>query len=248
MLNSQDLRGELEIVVVPEPAGPSAAVLRRIEETWRREKSERGDQLFNEPLFTVIGRGKRRLEGCFVDYKWFLAQLRDPTLYPHLGIHCLAVSGLLECDAGVVFGLRSGATSQDQGRWELVPSGGIDRGSQCADGRVSCQRQLLIELEEELGLPQAEVTPPEPFLLVEDSETHVIDIGMHVRSLIPGEALMRRFGALASREYDELIVVPRLSLPGFLAQQGDRVVAVSRALLQGCSESLFVTDDGAAGV
>jgi hypothetical protein len=232
MLKVQELRGELDIVIVAAPKVPSDLLLRRVDEIWQREKAARGDQLTNSAIFAVTRCDARRLEGHFVEYKWFLAQLRDAELFADLDIHCLAVSGLVETDAGFVFGLRNTATSQDQGRWELVPSGGIDRSSETEDGRVSYQRQLIIELQEELGLAASEIAPPEPFLLIEDSETHVIDIGQHVRSLVPGKALLQSFETRTNQEYDKLILVPQPALSTFLAEQGERVVAVSRALLR----------------
>src|SRR6185436_11596806 len=91
------------------------------------------------------------------DYRSFLAQLREPSLYPALQVRTLAVSALVAVGTKVALGKRALHVTQDPGKWELVPSGGITPDALRVGGERAAHEQVLLELEEELGLPRSAV-------------------------------------------------------------------------------------------
>lgn len=232
MLRDLPCEGAVEIAVVAQSRQPSAATLRRVEDIWRLEQERRGGALFNGRVFSVDRWQDGRIEGNFVDYMWLLAQWRDPRLFLELEVTSLSVSGLLTGPSGIAFGRRGRQTSQNPGCWELIPSGGIDEGCIDAAGVPQADRQILSELDEELGLTPQEVEAPRAFLLIEDGEAHVVDIGYELTTALDGKAIEQRFAALAEPEYEALEIVPWPALPAFLAEHERQIVGVSKLLLQ----------------
>src|SRR5579859_3764895 len=204
----------------------------RVEEMWRQEQTKRGTSLFNGAILSVVSHSPERIEVGITEYRRFLAQRRDPTLFGKLGVRPLAVSGLMRCRDGVVLGRRSNASTQDAGRWELVPSGGVDARAVGADGAVSLIGQLMVELREETGCPAAAVTSAEPFLLVEDSGSQVIDIGIDLVLDLDAASVLAAHRSGATDEYALLRIVPDSELTTFVSQARPPVVEVSRALLE----------------
>jgi 8-oxo-dGTP pyrophosphatase MutT (NUDIX family) len=206
-------------------AAPSldAATQRIVDVIWEREQRQR-PAMFDGQVFSLIAQEGHILRGCLVSYRRFIAQRRDPTLFPLLRVRPLAVSGLLNCRDGLVFGQRATATTQDGGRWELAPSGGIDANT------PTPRDALMQELAEELGCPAASVTAATAFALVEDDATHTVDIGYALETNLSGAELRGCYLQTASAEYDAVAIVSRDALSTFLAAHD--VIEVSHALLK----------------
>jgi hypothetical protein len=143
----------------------------------------------------------------------------------------VGVSGLFQCAGGVVFGRRAAALMQDPGQWELVPSGGLDTARLRVGGQVDYRAQILTELHEELGIAAASVSEIRPYCLVEDTDSHVMDIGIALASPLSAAAVLRLHRGAAMPEYDELRIIAPAGAAAFAHAQGPRLVAVSAALL-----------------
>jgi hypothetical protein len=204
---------------------------RRVEALWRDEQAQRGASLFNGTLLSVVSHTSERIEAGITEYRRFVAQRRDPALFAELKARPLAVSGLTRCRDGIIFGRRSKTSTQDAGRWELVPSGGVDGRAVQPGGSVSLTRQLMEELREEVGCSSAAVTFAEPFLLVEDTETGVVDIGIDLVLDLDADSVLGAHRG-ATDEYNLLRIVPVSELAQFVAQAEPPVVEVSLALLE----------------
>ena len=226
-------RVDAALVVTAEGTLPplDADLEHRVEELWRKEQTRRGTSLFNGTLLSVASRSPARIEAGLTEYRRFVAQRCDPTLVARLGVRPLAVSGLMRCRDGLVFGRRAETSTQDPGRWELVPSGSVDGRAVRPGGHVDLIRQLLEELREETGCSAAAVTSAEPFLLVEDTAQGVIDIGIELVVDLDAESVLASHRAAASKEYDMLRVVPLTELARFVSEARPPLVQVSRALL-----------------
>ena len=144
------------------------------------------------------------------------AQRLKPALFSDLGVRPLAVTGYLLCRQGLVLGLRSRVNSQDQGLWEVVPSGGLDL--QCLMGEFSQEElplkvdyvsQVRAELLEETGLPWDAIEHCQTLCLVEDTHEKVVDIVVQLNApnidFAEVLAIQRRSG---SAEYEELMLLP----------------------------------------
>lgn len=165
-----------------------------------------------------------------VEYRHFIAQRAQPALFAALQIRPLAVSGVLECPQGLVIGRRAATLTQDAGLWELVPSGGLDPNTAVAGNKADCTAQILIELREETGLEADQVFGLSPFCLIEDDDSHVIDIGIAMATTLDAAQLAQIHRAGASSEYAELGVVPAAEADGAFMGRVP-LVAVSQALL-----------------
>lgn len=229
MLNAEHLNAEPDIVVTGAfTPGPDAEAA--VAEIWSAEQAAAGRPPFDGEVFSVSEATRDRITGCFVPYRYWLAQCRRPDLRGRLGVAPLAVSGLLRCADGVVFGRRAG-TTQAPGLWELVPSGGVDRGA-LADGRISLALQLATELREEIGLDPAGAVIGAAFCLVEDTGTGLRDIGIGIATELDGNAVLAAHRDRGSDEYDALDIVPDDRIRGWAAKTGDDLVGVSRCLLE----------------
>lgn len=193
-----------------------------VDQAWDQEQKGRARPLIDGKLFSFVAHMPPRMRGCIIPYRRFVAQNRNPELFPKLRVRPVAVSGLVMCEDGVVFGRRAG-TLVDAGCWELAPSGSID------NPRAGARAQLLKELTEETGIPAAAVNDIAPLAVIDDEGAHTVDIGYTL--FVQLSALdIRRYAQRASGEYDTLEVVPTDQLERFLAAHD--VIEVSRALLK----------------
>lgn len=199
---------------------------------WQAEKSKR-PHLFDGQLFVVEQLTPQRASGRFVAYRYFMAQLKRPELFEALRLEALAVSGALFSPDGIVVGRRDHTVTQEGGVWELVPAGGIDRHCVVPGGRLEVTRQLMVELEEEVGLTANDITLTEIDCLMHDRERHVFDIGIKLVTSRLREDILARHRALKEAEHSELRVISRESLPQFVAQSGEEFLPVSAVLLRG---------------
>ncbi|MGH7126584.1 MAG: hypothetical protein ACREFI_19560 [Stellaceae bacterium] len=232
MLRTHPIDAGLVVTATTERLSLGPALDRRVEALWWQEQTKRATPLFNGELLSVVALTPSRVEACVAEYRCFVAQRRDPTLFTQLRLRPLAVSGLLRCRDGVVFGRRAATSTQDAGRWELVPSGGVDRRAVRPDGSLDVIGQLADELHEETGCTPDAVISAEPFLLVEDTTSGVVDIGIDLALDLDAAAVLAAYRADATAEYDALRIVPISDLSDFVDQVDPGVVEVSLALLQ----------------
>lgn len=224
---------EMKVFLGASPPVVPPDVLDRVEEIWRTEKGRREGAIFNGHLFSVETAEPGSIIGWLAEYKSFLAQRRDPSLYQALRVQPLAVTGLLLCDGGVVFGHRAGHVEQDAGLWELVPSGGIDGLTRKPDGSIDLVQHLLVELAEETGIGAEEVkSPPKAFAMVSDVDSHVSDVGIILRTVLSKLGVMTAFASLENREYVALEIIPVVQLEEFIKSRGETLAQVSTALLE----------------
>ncbi|MEO6381375.1 MAG: NUDIX domain-containing protein [Nitrobacter sp.] len=203
-----------------------------MDEIWQREKELRSHDLYNGRLFSVDHRDAKTIVGWISEYRYFLAQRREPSLHAALKIKPLAVTGILSCSDGILFGRRSGRSEMDAGCWELVPSGGVDEAAVGSAGQVSLDRCILIELEEETGIRASELSAPSRAVaLVEDPQSHAIDVGIMLATASSAAQIQHRFAALENREYSELEIVAPADVRAFRRNRADSLGAVSAALL-----------------
>jgi hypothetical protein len=216
-------------------AAPTVAsdIMARVDEIWRREKnSPRGERLFNGQLFSVSTYTPQAITGWISEYRYFLAQRRDPDLHVALKVRPLAVTGMLICRDGIVFGRRASASEMDANLWELVPSGSVDAAAIEPDGKVSLSRCLTNELEEETGLHLSTLAaPPEAVALIEDPHSHVVDIVLRFEVNCSGSDVLESFTRLENREYTMLEIVALPSVPAFRRRYAAQLGTISAAIL-----------------
>lgn len=242
MLDIKKVSPALKVKVleaVPAPAW-SAATEKRIQAIWDREKKKRGERLFDAPMLSLERVDGETLWARRVSYRAYLGQLREPALYAELKIRALAVSGLLHVGDEVLFGLRATHLTQDPGCWELVPSGGLSLDYLGADGVYSLKDQFLAELREELGVAADALSGRAlPYLLVEDTESHCIDLAIEARVKEPKESIAHAHESRGTDEYTALAFVAAPDLPRF--EREHPIVPVSLALLK--NSALFTVQE-----
>jgi len=201
-----------------------------VEALWQAEQTRRGKAMHDGRIMSAVRVSATGIHGCTVGYRHLIAQRARPELFSQLCVRPVAVSGLLHCRGGIVFGHRANSMTQDAGLWELVPSGGIDTNN--SGTTVDYIAQIRAELSEETGITATDITTIRPFCLVEDTESHVLDIGISLESSLEAAQVLQIHRETASREYDELCVVPQAQIDRFMADGASRLVGVSMALLR----------------
>jgi hypothetical protein len=208
------------------------ALEEEIKVIWEKEQACRNNSLFNELLFSVQDFSENHIFGEFVEYRLLIAQRIKPELYEFLRIRPLAVSGLLHSSSGIVFGQRHASMTQDSGLWELVPSGGISLSCKDRTYNIDINQQLLREIYEEINLAPSSILTTSPFCLVEDTETHVIDIGNEIVTSLDGNTIIQTHHLSSRAEYTNLKIICIADIPKFISQKKENIVGVSKILLQ----------------
>ena len=231
MLLAHPFLPSAQIRIIGEAVTMSETIESEVEHLWQMEQLRRGKALFNGRIVSAIEISPDGIQGRVVEYRHLIAQRARPELFEVLQVKPVAVSGLFECSDGIVFGRRAGTMTQDAGLWELVPSGGIDT-SKIVGGRVDYRAQILTELHEEIGVGVDDVSSVRPFCLVDDLESHVLDIGIAMASSLSGGSVLRIHREAATKEYDEVRVVPLGDVEGFIQGEASQLVGVSAMLMQ----------------
>lgn len=197
------------------PALPQA-LDERVKDIWAREQAARGGALFNGRVFSADAIAPAAIVGHWSEYRRVVAQMRDASLFAALGIRPLAVGGIIEGPDGFLFGRRPDDAVYQPGEWQLPPAGSVDDGAAGPDGAVDVHAMLLRELGEEVGLDAADVSAPQPVALVEHPGSHVLDLGMTLRTGLSHVAIAAAAARHGNGEYADLVSVPRNALAQFL--------------------------------
>ena len=240
MLNVQNINNsKFTVKIVGKPPTLPTSLENEIEDLWLEEQERREKTIFNGCIMSATNVSCDGIVGHIVEYRHLIAQRARPDLFDVLRIRPVAVSGLLECSDGIVFGRRASAMTQDAGLWELLPSGGIDtsnitfRGSESADiVEIDFRCQILTELSQEIGIKFDNLSAVRPFCLVEDTDSHVIDIGIMLKLPLSYNEIQGIYRDIATREYNELQIIPRLKIDNLIQRDAGQFVGVSVALVQ----------------
>lgn len=210
----------------------SGGVDAEVERLWQAEQTRRGNRLFNGKILSAIEVASDGILARIVEYRHLIAQRDNPDLFEALNVRPVAVSGLLECPEGILFGRRAAMTTQHAGLWELCPSGGLEMSAFVRDGAVDYRAQILAELREEIGVVAGAVSDVNPFCVVEDLASHVVDIGIELHSTLSALQLRMLHHNSATKEYDELLIVRRENIVEFMASSRLQLVDVSATLIE----------------
>jgi hypothetical protein len=208
-----------------------AAVERLWQAASHRVAAGGAGRLFNGRVFSIDAITPYLVTGHLTEFRRIVAQMEQPELFPVLGVRPLAVCGVLHCAGGVVVGRRHRGAIYQAGMWQLAPAGSVDAGAVRDDGVIDLRRQLLAELQEELGLSPDMVGEPRPLCIMEHPGSHVADFGLALTSDLTAEAVLAVHRVGGNVEYQELLVVPDDRLEAFLAEAGETLVPPAREFL-----------------
>ncbi|MEJ0016731.1 MAG: NUDIX hydrolase [Acetobacteraceae bacterium] len=212
-----------------------APLEQEVERLWRvaaeRVAAGGAGRLFNGQVFSADAITPPLVTGHLTEFRRIVAQMECPDLFAELGVRPLAVCGLVHCADGVVVGRRHRAAIYQAGMWQLPPAGSVDAGAVGPDGVVNLRRQLLGELQEELGLPPDAVGEPRPLCIVEHPGSHVSDFGMALVTSLSAAAVLAAHRSGGNGEYEQVLVVPEAGLAAFVAQVGEELVPPAREFL-----------------
>lgn len=203
----------------------SPLVDQQVERLWQsacqRVEAGGAGKLFNGRVFSADSITPHLVTGHLTEYRRTIAQAERGELFAELGLRSFAVCGVLRCADGVVIGRRHRAAVYEAGMWQLPPAGSIDAGAVAEDGTVDPRRQLLVELEEELGIPPHEVDEPIPLCIVEHPGSHVSDLGFALVTKLSAAEVLEAQRSTGNTEYEQVVVVSEDRLAAFLAEVGE---------------------------
>jgi hypothetical protein len=204
-------------VVLPKGDALSPSLEGVVEKIWQAERRRRGSKLFNGTVFSVDECADGTVMGRFIEYRRFLAQVQRPDLFPELQVRPLAVTGLLQNAEGLFFGRRNPGAAQQPDCWELVPAGGIDRTTLTNLGEVDPREQILLELQEEVGLDRGSVARPRLVAFCEEPEHHVFDLVWELETSLKSIAVTTAQAKLSNPEHQQILCIRWKDVAGFLA-------------------------------
>lgn len=200
---------------------------REIERVWEREKKIKGDHLFNGQLLNYSTHDETQLTGYFIEYKHYLAQLHNPSLYETLRVEGIGISGVTRAGDFVLFGKRAAHVTTHPLFYELAPAGGIDPSFVRGEG-VPLSIPFIQEMYEEVGVQEESVLSIKPFALVYDREMHLYEVCANIE--LDVHILEKSF--IPSLEYDALCWVPQSDLGHFISMHKQEIVPLSLFLLE----------------
>lgn len=228
MINVYEFEKDGRIELVEPAPGISDALRRQVDSLWLQETERRGGSLFDGKILSVVALSSRLITCRLSEYRHLTAQRLNPALFSDLGVRPLAVTGYLLCRQGLVLGLRSRVNSQDQGLWEVVPSGGLDlqslksgtgpdrKGAAASNVEfksktqsVDYLTQVKLELLEEVGLSWDFIDAWQTLCLVEDTDEKVVDIAVSLQApRLDFAELVEIHKQSGSAEYERLMLLP----------------------------------------
>ncbi|MBS4168288.1 hypothetical protein [Parachlamydia sp. AcF125] len=203
----------------------SQEIRHAIDQEWERESHIR--PIFNGKIFNVLACNQRTLRGQFVEYKTYLAKLRNSALSPFLPLRILGVTGITEWRNKILIGKRSKNVTLYPGHYEFAPAGGIGlealRGNQ-----LDLKKQILLELEEEVGIGAHSVDGINPWILAHNEEGG--DYQIYLKIKLKAESSFAEISP--NPEYASCQWVEKDQLRAFFLKEACPVVPLTYTLLQ----------------
>jgi len=223
----------MRISIIQDIFRPAQELENAVNLIWENAIVKQNFHLTNSKVLRFIEKLNNNIIAQVCEYKYFYAQSKQPNLFASLNITILAVSGITICGNGIVVGKRSINSLQDAGYWELTPSGSI--GAPDLSLKIDtdyAKDQVIIELEEEIGILPREIGNISLIGYLRDTEAHVIDLLFLIKTSISRKELYSRSLNTINDEYTEIHIIDLRLVSLFLWFKGKRVVASSHALLR----------------
>lgn len=206
--------------------------------------------LYNGRVFSVDAIYENRLIGHWTEFRRIVAQIRCPKLYATLQLRPLSVCGILLCsmegrqgsqsNTGIVIGRRAAGSLFQAAVWQLSPAGAVDPSSVGASGEVDWRKQVLMELQEELGVRPDTVHSMQPLCIVEYPGHHALELGVILRCSSNGETIIEAHRLFGNTEYDALRVLSLDEIVSSVGSGGDTLSHASVLFLQSLKISLGI--------
>jgi hypothetical protein len=198
-----------------------------IETIWRQEQSQSSSPLFNGQLLNLIQLEENKIVGEFIEYKYYLAQLRHPSFKELLCIRPVCISAITCVGDKVLMGERSSNVTQYQNYFEVVPSGGIDE--KClVNETIDLPRQFEKELWEETRISMTEIKKNEIFSLIYDfkEDSYELCAEIHLNYSILKEPIS------PTEEYQQFQWYLKKELKSFVNSNQTKIVPFSLHILK----------------
>lgn len=231
MLSVHELSNNAVLLIERDRAKHDDALLTIVDKIWR-EAQRKNSRLFDGSILSCISDSSNKITSVIDNYKFFFSKKSHPGLLEKIQIMPIAVSGILECKDGFVFGKRAKFTTQDAELWELVPSGGLDASITNNLNIYDFKQQLLTELYEEMGINPDMLRTITPFCYVIDHEASVLDIGIYMYSDASQDTINHCFTTVRSFEYESIIFIPRSIIIDFIAMERQNISSISVAIME----------------
>lgn len=170
----------LKVKIVPTPGEVRLSDYQKMsaDEVWKDEL-KKNPSLFNGRILHFIQMKGGVLQGVYVEYKYFLAQLRGLDL----GIKAVCISGITAFQNKILIAKRSHSVSQYKGAYELLPAGGFDNST------LDWQKQFENELKDEANIPQEQIEKITFHSVVHDIRESIVEIVARIELKSPEFAL-----------------------------------------------------------
>lgn len=231
MLSVHELSDNAVLLIEKYRTKHDDALLTIVDKIWS-EAQRQNSRLFDGSILSCISVSSNRIISTIDNYRLFFSKKSNPVLLDKIKIMPIAVSGILECKDGFVFGKRAKFTTQDAELWELVPSGGLDASITNNLNIYDYKQQLLTELYEEIGVNQDRLRTVTPFCYVIDHEASVLDIGIYMYIDVSQETINHCFTTVNSFEYESIIFIPRNAIIDFIAMERQNISSISVAIME----------------
>ena len=208
---------------------------RAVDEVWEHAVARVGGALYDAPILVYRGHEMAddltTIHGVYLPYRYYYARYHCDDL--RYNLEPIGVSGLTIFSEGgtraVALGRRSGDVTQYPGRWECIPSGGVDDSCARPDGTVDFTAMLLHEFEEEACLPTEKVRRVAPFAVIYDALARTYDVCCELTVTTDRDELIAAMRD--SDEYTDVMVVTEDDLEDSLRRLGNELIPLSRAIL-----------------
>jgi len=164
------------------------------------------------------------------EYRRFIAQRQDPSLFQTLQIRPLAVGGIVSTNEGILISQRGAGGTQCPGYWEMMPAGSVRITDVAEDGTIDMEGALAREALHEAGIEKHELTSISLFQVYEMPGDHVIEVRLQATCTLSAEAIRDRFKALSRPEHTSIAFVPRSNISRFCDPERRPVVSTTLAV------------------
>lgn len=188
------------------PLELSEEIKRKVDAIWEKELLNKDKILFNGQLFTFLRLEGNRLIGRYVEYKYYYALQKEPSLIDEYQMTFIGVTGITLTSSKVLLGLRSSHVNHLPHYYDFAPSGSMDT--------TDLLELVKQEFEEETNLSRDVIVKMDPFVLIQDPVRNAIEIGVKIAvDDSVEEALLS-----PTKEYEELLWISKENLRSFLQE------------------------------